>query len=187
METPSNDNQVIDLLEKIKKIEAVYPTEILTARRQNYLEQVANIGLGARLSAGIKNTVKGGNGTVASVTVTGKILETVLAAALILETGTVAYLYRDKIADIVKTYMAPTQAQEATPPPDPKSPQSSEFQGSESVEITETQLVTITVVAPSNTPGVIPSGTPAPEIAGPALATGPCLNRPTSARPVLPG
>lgn len=161
METLPNDNQVIDLLAKLKKSEAVYPAEIFAARRQDYLKQLSNLGLGTGASAGIKNTLKGGSSTVASATVTGKVLETVLAAALLLETGTVAYLYRDKIADIVKTYITPAKTQVATPAPDRTSSQSSE-----SIEITETPTVTTTVISLSNTPLATPSNTPSPEITG---------------------
>ena len=99
METNPQDKQVIDLLSKLKNSSAAYPSDILASRRQNYLKQIANVGLGIGVGAGLKS----GSGAGTAATATSKVLETALIVAIALEAGTVAYLYREKIADAVRS------------------------------------------------------------------------------------
>lgn len=155
-----NDQKVIYLLSKLKNSNGAYPSEILTARRQDYLRQVANIGLGIGIGAGIKNAAKGGNGAAGTVaTVTSKILEAALIAAIAIEAGAVAYLYRDKIAELVRTYTGSSNVQEVLFSSGSESPSSS--------ELVDVSTAVPTVVAVSTLSGTVTvtvtSGTPTSE------------------------
>ncbi|MEP7134146.1 MAG: hypothetical protein ABI904_04355 [Chloroflexota bacterium] len=165
MDFASSEKEVIDLLSKLKNSAGSYPSEIFTARRQAYIRQVANIGLGIGVCARVKNAAKGGNGAAGTVaTVTSKILETALIAAIAIEAGAVAYLYRDKIAELVRTYISPSSVQGVTPPAGDESSSSSELMGVN----TEAPTV-VTVSTPSvtvTTTVTVISGTPSPEVAG---------------------
>jgi hypothetical protein len=161
MELNPEDQKVIDLLSKLKNSNGAYPSDILAARRQTYLKQVANVGLGIGIGAGLKNAAKSGNSAGPAATVTSKILEITLIAAIAIEAGTVAYLYREKIADAIRTYTGSANAQDVfSPSDDASSP------GSELLAITESPSVIVTT--PSGTvtvPSVTTSGTPSPEVA----------------------
>jgi len=161
MDLSPEDKKVIDLLSKLKNSNGSYPSDILTARRQAYLKQVANVGLGVGINSGLKNVTKIGNGSGAvTTTITSKILETALIAAIAVEAGAATYLYRDKLANLVKTYTHSSSVQEVGTLPSNNG--SSVRPGL--IETLESPSATITT--PSNTPPVTPSGTPGPELAG---------------------
>ena len=158
MELNPNDQKVIGLLSKLKVSNGAYPSEIYAARRQAYLKQVASVGLGIGVGAGLKNAAKSGNGAAGTVaTVTSKILETALIAAIAIEAGTAAYLYRDKIAELVRTYTGSSNVQEVVPPTGAGSSSNSELVGN-------TEAPVVTVITSSGTV-IVTSGTPSPEVA----------------------
>ena len=110
------DRDVIALLTKLKDASGEYPEHLLGARRQSYLRRMTEIGLGIDPDMGIRNAAE--NSGVPSVTpITGKLVETVLVLTIIVETSAVAYLYRDKLADIFKTFWTDSRVQEVTPAP----------------------------------------------------------------------
>jgi hypothetical protein len=150
MELSPSDKRVVDLLSKLKNSNGAYPPDILAARREAYLKQMASVGLGMGAGAVFKNAVKGAGNSAGAATITSKILEIALIAAITIEAGTAAYFYRDKIADLVKKYTGSSNVQVVAPPPDDTSTLSA-------------GLVQITV-SPSATM-LTPSGTPSPEIA----------------------
>lgn len=156
MENLPEDQKIVDLLTKLKNSNGAYPSDMLAARRKTYLRQMANVGLGLGIGAGLGQAAKGGNGAgVAASTVASKVLETVLIAAIVIEAGTVAYLYRDKIAEAVSALSgAPAVQEVASPSEEPSGPVLE-------IEATETPVVTV-----SETPSVIPSGSPSLELAG---------------------
>ena len=106
MDTQPEDKQVVELLVKLKHSSGAYPQDMLNSRRQQFMRQVANAGLGIGVGTGLRNAAKQSQGAGAGVTatVTGKIIETVLIAAITIEAGTTAYIYRNKIADFFKTF-----------------------------------------------------------------------------------
>ena len=150
MELTPEDKQVVDLLSKLKSSSGEYPSEILSARRQAYLKQVADVGLGIGISAGLKNGAKGGNGAGAAGIVSSKILETVLIAAIAVEAGTATYLYRTKLADLVKSYTNSARVQEVTRPADDTS-------SLKPLLIETLELPSATITTPSDTPLATPS------------------------------
>jgi hypothetical protein len=152
MELTPNDKKVVDLLSKLKNSNGAYPSDILAARRQTYLRQVANIGLGIGVSAGLKNAGKGSsNGAGVIATASSKILETILIAAIVIEAGAAAYLYRNKIADLIRTYTGSSNVQVVAPSTD------------NDIATAIPELIEI-VESPSAT-ALPPSGTPSPELA----------------------
>ncbi|HXD12388.1 MAG TPA: hypothetical protein VN653_20125 [Anaerolineales bacterium] len=164
MEPESNDEKVVQLLSKLKNADRGYPSDMLASRRQNYLKQVANIGAGIGLGTGIKHTAKNGNGAGATASITSKILESALVAAIAIEASTAAYLYRDKIADAVNAYLYSENIQHVAPPSDNVAATDIGATDPVAVEIVDpTYSLTST---PSGTPSVTPSGTLSQDLAG---------------------
>src|SRR6185503_153858 len=157
MENMYENQKVVDLLLKIKNSDGGYPSDMLAARRRTYLRQMANVGLGIGIGAGLNETLKGGgNGASATTTVASKVLEIALITAIALEAGTAAYLYRDKIADAVRSYFsAPTVHQVSA---------SSGDASSTRLEISE--VVGTPSVTASETPSATPSAPPSTWVSG---------------------
>lgn len=173
MEFSSSDKQVIDLLSKLKNTGGTYPAAIMASRREAYMKQIANIGLGIGMGTRIKNTAKSGTGAGTVATVTSKILETALITAIVLEAGAAAYLYRDKIASLVRaSNTGSSSVQEVSTPSEDTA-----FPSDVSVKSTETLSGMVTVPpstvtsAPSSTVTTPPNtvttilATPSPETA----------------------
>jgi hypothetical protein len=112
---PKN-NDVLELLKKLKENNGAYPQELFAVRRQGYLRQVAAIGGGAGLASGLRNTVKSGKGA-ALHPVTGTLLEGLLVIAIVAEVSTVAYFYRDKFAKLLQNFSNQPKVEEVTNPP----------------------------------------------------------------------
>ncbi len=164
MELNRDDKIIIDLLSKLKNTNGAYPSDIFVTRREAYIKQIANAGLGIGIGAGIKNAAKSGNGAGVVATVTSKVLETTLIAAIAIEAGAVAYIFRDKIANLVRTYTGSSNVQEtASPSADDASSPSS---GLVEISPSATGITpSVTVTTPSGTITVT-SGTPSPDVVG---------------------
>lgn len=157
MEHLPEDEEIVNLLGRLKNANGTYPPGMLAAQRERYLKQVANVGLGIGVGTGLKNGTKnGGNTGGAASTITGKVLESVLVAAIVVEAGTAAYLYRDKLAHVISSRISPTAAGEVFNIP--------------SNEVTENPIPTGTEVLPtpsvSVTPSVTVSVTPGADLSG---------------------
>jgi hypothetical protein len=142
MDLDTNDYDVINLLVKLKSAETQYPSDLFAARRQSYVQRVAEIGLGLGLASGFKATSKAGASGTARTTI-GGLLETVLVVAIVTEAGAAAYIYRDQIADVIQTYISSTPVSEGTPPPVNASPLPGSM-ATELVLLTETPEATLT-------------------------------------------
>lgn len=112
----AQDKEIVRLISKLKDADGKYPPDLLAARRQRYLKQMGQIGLGMGVGTGIKNVGKGGK-TPALATTTSKVLESALLVAIVAETGTVAYFYRDKLAEIYQKIAKESRVQEVLPSP----------------------------------------------------------------------
>jgi hypothetical protein len=154
MEFDSKDNEIVKLLTKLKNANGSYPKEMLALRRQGYLKQVAEISGGAALALGLRNTIKttGGSG---GATTAGTLLETLLVVAIVAEASTVAYFYRDKVAELFRNSSNAPRVEEVSNPPVIPSP-IPEFELTISPVVTETQT---------------PVGTPTPSLDLAAEAT----------------
>lgn len=98
-ELDPQDEKVVQLLTKLKNVNSAYPSGMLESRRQSFLHQMAGMGVGT----GFKNSVKGGNGTGATPSTTGVLLEATLVVAIVIESLVLAYIYRDRLVEIFKS------------------------------------------------------------------------------------
>ena len=112
----AQDKEIVRLITKLKESDEKYPPDLLAARRQRYLKQIGQVGLGMGVGAGIKNAGKSGKAPALSST-TSTILESALVVAIVAETGTVAYFYRDKLAEFFQSIKAREEPRVEEVPP----------------------------------------------------------------------
>lgn len=149
MDNLPEDQQVVELLSKLKRTSGGYPSDMLAARRRTYLRQMANVGLGIGIGAGLKHTLNGGgSGAGAASTASSKILEMALIAAIAVEAGTVAYLYREKFVSALRSYGSTPAVQEVSSPPG------------------ETSFTNPVLIEAVGTPSIASSATPSPTQSG---------------------
>jgi len=117
MEFEPKDQEIVDLVAKLKNTNGGYPSELLAARRQTYLNQMAGMGLSAGIGTVLKNAAKNGNGTSFAPPSAGTLLEVVLVVAIVAEAGTLAYFNRDKVVEFVRGVSTESNVQEVTSPP----------------------------------------------------------------------
>ena len=117
MEFDPKEQVVIDLLAKLKNADVGYPQKLMASRRQSYLNQMANIGLGIGIGAGIKNIAKSGKGTAGHLpSSAGTLLETIILAAIVIEASVATFIYRDKISDIFQSSSSGPSVEQVSPP-----------------------------------------------------------------------
>lgn len=153
------DQEIIRLLTKIKDAEGEYPEHMLVTRRRSYLKRMEEISLGIPADMGAKDPVK----PSAASTATSTLVETVLVIAIIAEASTVAYFYRDQLADFFRRTAGEPRVQEVTSPS--VVPTSFEIQGitpSSAVNLATSPSATIWSPATPAGNVVVPTGTPVP-------------------------
>lgn len=116
MEFSPKDNEVVKLLTKLKNANGTYPQELLALRRQGYLKQVAELSGGVGLVIGLRNVLKNAGGS-GGATTTGTLLEALLVLAIVAEASTVAYFYRDKLAELFRSSSNAPRVEEISNPP----------------------------------------------------------------------
>src|SRR5512140_2007413 len=62
MEIEPKEQQIVELLSKLKNQGGTYPKKLLAARREFFLSQVASVGLGLGIGAGLKTVTKSSKG-----------------------------------------------------------------------------------------------------------------------------
>lgn len=103
MEFDEKDNQVINILTKLKDAEGGYPVEMMAARRQTYIKQLTAMGIGTGAAAALKSAAKAGGGGSSIPPVASTLLETVLIVAIVAEAAAVAFINREKVNELVRT------------------------------------------------------------------------------------
>ncbi len=156
MELDPKDYDVVKLLTRLKNSNGAYPPELLTPRRQNYLRRVMEIGLGFGVAEGLKSTIRSGSkaGASSSITASG-LIEATLVMAIVAEAGVTAYIYRDRIAEIIRSYTSQPHVVEVT-----SVPQTDVVPELPIVIIDETDEVSATpsaIATPSGTPVILTS------------------------------
>ena len=152
MEFEPQDRKVVELLTKLKGTNEDYPSDMLAARRQAFLNNMAGAGLSVGTGSGsaLNQTLKGGGGSGAAPLTVGKLLEVALLVAIVAEASALAYFYRDKVADVFRSISAPSQVQEIVSPPVITSPfpelEISEIPSSTSPTATASEMATSTQV-----------------------------------------
>jgi hypothetical protein len=116
MESDPEDQEIIRLLTKLKEAEAEYPEHMLVERRRSYLKRMGEVSLGIPADTAVKDAVKDVKPTNISPATT-TLVETALVIAIIAEASTVAYFYRDRLADFFRRAVTEPRVQEVTPPP----------------------------------------------------------------------
>ena len=158
------DQEIIRLLNKLKDAEGEYPKHMLVARRGHFLKRIGEVGLGIPAKAEIQDAAKDVKASHISPT-TSALVETALVVAIIAEATTVAYFYRDRLADFFRRAVRDQRVQEVTPPP--VIPTSFEILQ----EISPTPALTVTVPSstiwspstPTEIP-LMPTSTPIPGV-----------------------
>lgn len=145
MELDQKDFDVVQLLAKLKTSEPPYPSELLALRRQGYVQRVAEIGLGLGIPSGGKTSTKAGGSAGATTSISG-IIEMALALAIVAEAGAAAYIYRNQIADFIRSFSPHTEVSEVVPPSENATPLP-EIIGTALPETTETPPVTFTTTS----------------------------------------
>ena len=112
----AEDKEIVRLITKLKNTDGAYPPDLLATRRQRYLKQMGEIGLVVGAGASLKNAIQGSKASAVSST-TSTVLESALIVAIVAETGTVAYFYRDKLASLFHSVTKETKVQQASPSP----------------------------------------------------------------------
>lgn len=162
------DQEVIGQLRKFRDADKEYPPELLAARRHLFLKRLGEMSLGIGVGGSIQQTLKTSK-TPSISPITSKLLETVLVVAIIAEAGTVAYFYRDKLSEALKTFAASAEIQEIISPPviaSPTSPFTTAINTASpeptlTPESIHTSVRVLSIV--SQAPGTItPTQTPAP-------------------------
>lgn len=147
----AKDNDVFQLLQKLKESNGTYPQELLAIRRQGYLKQVAEISAAAGLASALNNTAKGGaQATGAGVSSTvSTLLEGLLVVAIVAEAGAVSYFYRDKLVALYNDFTKSPKVEQISSPPTIPSPVAD-------TALNVTPVFTLTV---TETPTETPTGT----------------------------
>lgn len=161
MELDPKDYDVVRLLTKLKDNNGAYPPELMTPRRQTYLRRVTEIGLGFGVSSALKTTVKSGSKAGSYSTIAGGLIEAALVVAIVAEAGAAAYIYRDQISALVRSYTSQPRVEEVTSVP------TTDF----SPILPGPILSDPTKAATTPVAAVTPSGTPIPGAAGSATAS----------------
>jgi len=155
------DNDVFELLKKLKETNGAYPPELLTVRRQGYLKRVAEVSGGVGLAVALKNTVQTSKGA-ALPPAAGTLLETLLVVAIVAEVGAAAYFYRAKLAELFQNISRLPKVEEISNPPVVLSP----ILG---LELTLSPVATETVtesVTPISTPSLLAEQQPTDKSGG---------------------
>jgi hypothetical protein len=160
MRSNVQDQEIVRLLTRLKEAERGYPEDLLAARRKHYLEQIGTVGVGLGAAKAVSEAMKNAKSPPVSTssTVTSTLLETVLVVAIVAEAGAVAFLYRDRVADFLRTFNSSARVEEVTPLPVFAASQVSAAATS-TIGSTSTPGVTNTVVMTTISPS--PTGTAA--------------------------
>lgn len=116
MEFNSQDQDIINLLTKLKNIASEYPEPMLATRRQSFLKQMTEVGLGIGAGMGPKSVLGKTNTPGRTPPFTSTLVETALIAVIVIEASAMAYFYREKLASFFETITASSETEQITPP-----------------------------------------------------------------------
>lgn len=160
MEFDPQDQDIINLLTKLKDVASEYPEPMLVGRRQSFLKQMTEIGLGAGAVPSITNA-PGHTHTPGKISpFTSTLLEAALITAIVIETSTMAYFYRGKLASFFETITTNSKIEQGTPLP--VVPTSLEIQNVSPSPAATTTLAPATSITESAALMVTSTSTPVP-------------------------
>ena len=147
---PNND--VLQLLKKLKEANGAYPDDLLAVRRIGYLKQVTAVSGGAGVAVALKNTAK--SGTASGLPpAAGMLLEGLLVVAIVAEASAVTYFYRNKLTEFFQNFSNRPKVEQGSNPPVFSSP-IPDFELTNSPVATGTMVVTQTAT-PESTPSLL--------------------------------
>jgi len=112
----AQDKEIVRLLTKLKETDGKYPPDLFAARRQSYVKRMGEVSMDLGAGLKIKNALNNVK-TPTFSSATNYVLESALLVAIVAETGTVAYFYRDQLAGFVKKVIGQAYVQQVTPSP----------------------------------------------------------------------
>lgn len=159
MDFDEKDTELIELLAKVKSTDSEYPVELLTFRRQQFMEELGEMGVFAGLGMGLEHSSS--NSSMSPVA--SSIVETVLVIAIVAEAGVVAFLNRDKLTEIFKSVSSATRVEQVSTSINPVSmPVELELTNTAYWDSTPAPSVTVTMTSslfPSPTGNLMAEGT----------------------------
>jgi|GEM_PF-1048081 len=150
MEFNEKDAEVVKLLTQLKNAEGGYPVEMMALRRQNYMKQVAGLGIGLGAAGALKQIVKAGGGS-SIPPAASTLLETILIVAIVAEAGAVALINREKFMDLFRTISTQPRVEEVISTPIEAASPLTELV----VPITFEPTMTAITVTPAGTPSPV--------------------------------
>ena len=154
----AQDKEIVRLLTKLKEADAKYPPDLFASRRQSYLKHMGEVSLGIGAGLKIKSVLNGAKAPTLS-SATSTVLESALVVAIVAETGTVAYVYRDKLAGFVKNVAKEVHVQEVASSPVPVA---EEVQGVSPSQAVASTMPSVSLSESPTQPEM--TGTPIPEV-----------------------
>lgn len=146
------DRDVLRLLARLKKVEAGYPADAMTTRRETYVKQAAAVAalIQARendLNARGNNDSSGAGGAGMGSSSAAMWLEAALVTVIVVEAGFATYLHREKIADFIDSALFPNKVVHVADQPDetPSLPVFIPITGNETEAATPVPAFTFTV------------------------------------------
>jgi hypothetical protein len=133
---------------------------MMASRRQNYVKQIAALGLGAGAAFAMKAGAKAAGGS-SIPPIASTIVETALIVAIVAEAGFVAFVNREKVLDLFRRISGQPTVEQVTAPPDISVPL---FDPTEFVETAFVVTTEPTLEPTLVTETAIAVQTPSPEI-----------------------
>jgi len=160
MKSKFSDQDILKLLTGLKNAENRYPSDMISSRRDMYVKQAAAMAVLVKAGKSGVNSTGGGSSVPSSFAgftpSIGKLLEIALITALIVETGVIAYFYRDRIQDLINNVMSPRVEHIVNPSDDPALLQETPTAGTEIITETPVPTVTVTVTEETLVPLIAP-------------------------------
>ena len=155
------DKDVLQLLTGLKNSNNNYPKDLIESRREIFTKQAAAMALlmkagthGAN-GAGASQTASTAPTTPSSTGISGismgTLLETLLMAALVVEAGVAAYVYREKIAEFFTSTFGP-KVEQVSSPINNSSDIITSYETTAVETLDETPTATVTPPSPGYTP-----------------------------------
>jgi len=155
MEFEPEEQQIVELLARLKNQGGAYPKKLLASRRQVFLTQMASVGLGLGIGTGIKAAAKSSKGgTLFHVPAisASSVVETVLVLVIVVQASVIAYRYRDRVTDLVNALSSSSIPTEVSFPGTGSSPTDIVASNTPTVIATESPTA-----SPSSTVTTLPS------------------------------
>lgn len=114
MDYEEQDSEVVRLLSRLRETESPYPADLMAARRQRFVKEIAALGLGTAAAVAVKGAAKAAGGA-STLPLASTVVETALIVAIVAEAGFVAFVNRAKVLDFIQTSLGQPSVSHVTP------------------------------------------------------------------------